>query len=56
MDLNVTGTASADASRDEIPVRVGWKTDERSLVASPALRVRAQKRQECRLPAKITLV
>jgi len=46
MDLNVRGTAWAELFRDEIPVRVGWKRDERSLVASPASRVRAPKSQE----------
>jgi len=56
MDLNVMGTAWADSSRVETPVRVGWKTEERSLVASPASRVRAQQYQQCRLLAQITLV
>lgn len=56
MDLNVKGTAWAESSRNEIPVRVGWKTDERSLVATPASRVRASKSQEFRFLAQITRV
>ena len=56
MDLNVIGTAWAESLMDEIPVRVGWKTDERSLVASPASRVRAPQSQEHGFPAHITPV